>query len=364
MSGTQVLTGLDLPWGSPGGSVELLKDLYLGPSAPLPARTFMLGPDDGPAPGGQARPTLLDVPGKQLNGAGFWSYVERLTRALTRHFPPGEQDVLHLQHLAFGAAPALLRGYPEHPAIALVHGTDLLFAEEFPTQLDVLGQVAAAARTIVVPTAAMADRLRLLTPVEASRIVHVPWGVPDRLLTGPPARTVSREGDLRVLYAGRLTPEKGAAELVTAVSGAPGIRLSMASPLGEFQSLSQAMDTSAVRYLGWLSRPDLWAAFAEHDLLVIPSAKLEAFGLVAVEAQACGLPVAYQAVPGLTDALGDSALPLDFTGAPRRTRDALVRLASDRSALEELRSAGHRNASRFPLSRTAHELGRLTEQLR
>lgn len=125
------------------------------------------------------------------------------------------------------------------------------------------------------------------------------------------------------------------------------------------------MDTSAVRYLGWLSRPDLWAAFAEHDLLVIPSAKLEAFGLVAVEAQACGLPVAYQAVPGLTDALGDSALPLDFTGAPRRTRDALVRLASDRSALEELRSAsttGTRPGSRCPEPHT-NSAG-FTEQLR
>ncbi|MEV5944280.1 glycosyltransferase family 4 protein [Streptomyces sp. NPDC051994] len=364
MSGAKVLTGLDLPWGSPGGSVELLKDLYLGPQAPLAADAFMLGTDAAPTPSSTGLPTLLDVPGKQLSGEGFWSYVDRLTHAITTHFPPDDQDVLHLQHLAFGATPALLRGYPKHPGIALVHGTDLLFAEEFPTQHDVLHEATAAARAIVVPSAAMADRLRLLTPVESDRIVHIPWGVPDHLLAQPPARMASRDGDLRVLYAGRLTAEKGAAELVAAVSGMAGVQLSMAAPADEFRRLSEIMDLSTTRYLGWLSRPDLWAAFAKHDLLVIPSARLEAFGLVAIEAQACGLPVAYQPVPGLADVLGDSALPLDRFADAGRTRDALVRLAADRGALEHLRRAGHRNAARFPLSRTADELAALTSQVR
>ncbi|WP_329462017.1 glycosyltransferase family 4 protein [Streptomyces sp. NBC_01431] len=371
MSAPKVLTGLDLPWGSPGGSVELLKDLYLGPRAPLAANAFMLGTDAStsgrdaaPASCEKGLPALLDVPGKQLSGEGFWSYVDGLTHAITTRFPPVEQDVLHLQHLAFGATPALLRGYPKHPGIALVHGTDLLFAEEFPTQHDVLHEAAAAARAIVVPSAAMADRLRMLTPAESDRIVHIPWGVPDYLLARPPARTASRDGDLRVLYAGRLTAEKGAAELVAAVSGAVGVQLSMAAPADEFRRLSKVMDLSTTRYLGWLSRPDLWTAFAEHDLLVIPSARLEAFGLVAIEAQACGLPVAYQPVPGLTDVLGDSALPLDLFADAGRTRDVLVRLTTDRSALEHLRAAGHRNAARFPLSRTADELAALTCQVR
>ncbi|WP_371679603.1 glycosyltransferase family 4 protein [Streptomyces sp. NBC_01276] len=360
----KILTGLDLPWGSPGGSVELLKDLYLVPDGPLSASdAFMLAPDGVPAPAGTGLPALLDVPGKQLDGEGFWSYVDRLTDALTTRFPPADQDVVHLQHLAFGATPALLRGYPKQPAIALVHGTDLLFAADHPTQADVLREATAAARAVVVPTAAMADQLRLLAPVAPDRVVHIPWGIPDRLLDRPPVRPARRDGDLRVLYAGRLTAEKGAAALVRAVSGTPGVRLSMAAPTAEFRRLSRVLDLSAARYLGWLSRPDLWAAFAEHDLLVIPSARLEAFGLTAVEAQACGLPVAYQPVPGLTDALGDSALPLDILAAPDRARETLAGLAADRSVLDDLRAAGHRNAALFPLSRTARELAALSARL-
>ncbi|WP_328874466.1 glycosyltransferase family 4 protein [Streptomyces sp. NBC_00287] len=363
MSGPRVLTGLDLPWGSPGGSVELLKDLYLDPSGPLTASTFMLVPDGSPPPA-EGVPALLDVPGKQLTGDGFWAYVDRLTDAVTARFPHAEQDVVHLQHLAFGATPALLRGYPKQPAIGLVHGTDLLFAAEYETQGEVLREAVSAARSLVVPTAGMADQLRRLVPeLEDGRIVHIPWGVPDALLAEPPARSRRDDGELRVLYAGRLTAEKGAAELVAALSGVPGLRLSMAAPVAEFRRLAAERDLSAVHHLGWLSRRELWAAFAEHDLLVVPSAKLEAFGLVAVEAQACGLPVAYQPVPGLKDALGDSALPLDLLADPRRALAELTGLRDDPGALEELRRSGFRNAARFPLSRTARELAALSTQV-
>ncbi|MFE9609908.1 glycosyltransferase family 4 protein [Streptomyces sp. NPDC006012] len=366
MSAVRVLTGLDLPWGSPGGSVELLKDLYLDAPGALAANSFMLVPDGPPPPPEDAAelPDLLNVPGKQLEGDGFWAYVERLTQAVTERFPHDEQDVIHLQHLAFGATPALLRGYPKQPSIGLVHGTDLLFAAEYPTQAEVLREAVAAACSLVVPTAGMADQLRRLAPVESSRIVHIPWGVPDALLAKPPVRKERDDGELRVLYAGRLTAEKGAAELVDALDGVAGLRLSMASPEAEYRRLSAVRDVSAVHYLGWLTRKELWAAFAEHDLLVMPSAKLEAFGLVAVEAQACGLPVAYQPVPGLSDALGDSALPLDILADPRRALAELIRLREDQGALDELRRSGFRNAARFPLSRTAQELASLSAQVR
>ncbi|QIJ66067.1 glycosyltransferase family 4 protein [Streptomyces sp. JB150] len=368
MSAVRVLTGLDLPWGSPGGSVELLKDLYLDPSGPLTADTFMLTPDgpapDAPAGRAPALPALLDVPGKQLDGDGFWDYVDRLTVAITTRFAGHEPDVVHLQHLAFGATPALLRGYLGRPAIGLVHGTDLLFAAEHPTQARVLRDAVAAATALVVPTAAMADRLRRLTPVDSGRIVHIPWGVPDTLLARPPARRPRDGGELRVLYAGRLTAEKGAAELAATLHGTPGLRLSMAAPVAEFRRLAAVQDLSGVHHLGWLAREELWAAFAAHDLLVVPSAKLEAFGLVAVEAQACGLPVVYQPVPGLRDALGDSALPLDLLADPRRALAELTRLRDDPAALDELRRSGLRNAARFPLSATARALAALSAQVR
>jgi glycosyltransferase involved in cell wall biosynthesis len=361
-----VLTGIDLPPGSPGGSVELLRDLYLAADRPIPANVFMLadsgGPPWGTASGPDASypgPVALNVPGKQVGGPGFWRYVDDLAEAIGQRFRPEDHHVVHLQHLAFGATPALLRAFPDHPHIALVHGTDLLFAADHPTQREVLREAAAAASVIVVPTAAMADLLRALAPVDPGRIARIPWGVPDHLLTGPRYRPEPGPF-LRLLYAGRLSAEKGAERLIAAVAHLDGVETAVAAPEAQYRAMGSRIDLTGVRYLGWLTRPRLWRAFSQYDLLVVPSTRFEAFGLVAVEAQACGLPVLYQPVPGLAEVLGDTAVAVDLTD-PRNLVDTVAWLRRDRSALADLRAAGRRNAARFPLSRTARELDHLSE---
>ena len=119
---------------------------------------------------------------------------------------------------------------------------------------------------------------------------------------------------------------------------------------------------TGVQYLGWFERRDLWAEFAHHDLLVVPSTELEAFGLVGIEAQACGLPVLYRKVPGLTDTLSDSAIGVpDMT--TRTVSSALTWLSKDHRVLDQAREVGYRNAARFPLSATANALRDLTHQV-
>jgi glycosyltransferase involved in cell wall biosynthesis len=372
-TGPAILTGIDLPAGSPGGSVELLRDLYLGGNPLVPADVFMLaGAGGDTAVGNPRRPgtaVLLDVPGKTLAGPGFWAYVNALAQALRQCFRAGDHGVLHLQHLAFGATPALMLAFPHLPRIALLHGTDLLFAADHPTQHVVLVQATTASDAVVAPTIAMADRLCRTVSNGPRRIEHIPWGVPDHLLSDPPPRPQRPAGGpLRVLYAGRLTAEKGGAELfaqLSAVRGA-GIEVAVAAPPGQYAELSAQLDpghTSGLQFLGWLDRPALWHEFTQHDVLVVPSNRLEAFGLVAIEAQACGLPVLYRRVPGLAEVLGDSAACYDPDESPDALPRALVSLRADPSALADLRRAGHRNALRYPLSGTANALRALSDDV-
>ncbi|PUB26806.1 glycosyltransferase involved in cell wall biosynthesis [Promicromonospora sp. AC04] len=357
----RVATFLDLPAASPGGSVELFRDLYTGTEPLIPARAFML---DAVHNGPSAVPglDLLAVDGKCIDEPGFTQYVTALHRALADVLDPEDVDVLHLQHLTFGATPALLRTLPDHPTIALVHGTDLLFAETHPDQLRVLRDTVRRADAIVVPTSAMADRLRTLAP-DAARVVKIPWGIPDHLLAGPPPRRSSPEGRQRLLYAGRLTPEKGADRLTQALGVATNFTLSIAAPPHEFRALRPALHRAGldVHYLGWLPRPELWKAFADHDALLMPSTTLEAMGLVALEAQACGLPVLYQPVPGLDETLGEAALPTGFTD-PNHVAANLRHLAVSGLA-DDLRAAARANAARFPLSAAAASLSHLGDSL-
>ncbi|MFJ8093124.1 glycosyltransferase family 4 protein [Streptomyces griseofuscus] len=360
-----VATVLDLPFGSAGGSVELFLDLYTGENPLIPARAFMLAPRTEPArlpPGLE----LTAVAGKCLSGSPFTVYVSALRRILAQRIDPSTVDVLHLQHLTFGGTPALIRALPTHPRIALVHGTDLLFAEAHRDQLQVLRETARSADAIVVPTGAMADRLLQLAPTTVRRkITKIPWGIPDHLLTAPPPRpTRHRSGHLRLLYAGRLTAEKGIECLLRAMPVTDGVELSIAAPRHQFHGLTPLLRLLKVhvRYLGWLTRPQLWKAFADHDALVMPSTTLEAMGLVALEAQACGLPVVYQPVPGLNDTFAATGLATDFTNPAVLVQD-LNRLRATPGLLSALQAAGRANAARYPLTTTAASLNALGRQL-
>jgi glycosyltransferase involved in cell wall biosynthesis len=61
----------------------------------------------------------------------------------------------------------------------------------------------------------------------------------------------------------------------------------------------------AVNYLGLLDREELAKVYAAADVFVFPS-KTDTFGLVLLEAMACGVPVAAYPVTGPRDVIGDS----------------------------------------------------------
>jgi glycosyltransferase involved in cell wall biosynthesis len=60
-----------------------------------------------------------------------------------------------------------------------------------------------------------------------------------------------------------------------------------------------------VNYLGVLNQQELAEVYASADVFVFPS-KTDTFGLVLLEAMACGLPVAAYPVTGPLDVLGDN----------------------------------------------------------
>jgi glycosyltransferase involved in cell wall biosynthesis len=100
-------------------------------------------------------------------------------------------------------------------------------------------------------------------------------------------------GALNVLYAGRLTSEKGIWLLADAFLAArrrePRLHLILAGGGPEEQELRARLGDAAT-FLGWLDGDDLPRAYASADVFLFAS-QTDTFGQVVLEAQASGLPV-------------------------------------------------------------------------
>jgi glycosyltransferase involved in cell wall biosynthesis len=111
-----------------------------------------------------------------------------------------------------------------------------------------------------------------------------------------------------------------------------------------------------VRFLGKVSDDDLVAAYRAADVAVAPSIALEGFGLVTLEALACGTPTIASRVGGLPEALD----PLDpsLVVAPKDAKGLASRLrgAFDGTAPLPSRERCREYAATFTWERTAREV--------
>jgi D-inositol-3-phosphate glycosyltransferase len=141
--------------------------------------------------------------------------------------------------------------------------------------------------------------------------------------------------------------------LVVAVVGGPS-----GSGLGKpraLRELAHQLDIAAqVRFVPPVDRATLALWYRAADLVTVPSYS-ESFGLVAVEAQACGTPVVAAAVGGLPYAIGDGGLLIDG----HRTTDwsaGLEGLLGDPGRREILSRRAVEHASQFSWERTTDRL--------
>jgi glycosyltransferase involved in cell wall biosynthesis/predicted metal-dependent phosphoesterase TrpH len=108
-------------------------------------------------------------------------------------------------------------------------------------------------------------------------------------------------GRLNVLYAGRITREKGADLLADAFLDAhsrdPRLHLVLAGGGPEQEHLRERVGEEHTTFLGWLEGIELARAYASADMFLFPSAT-DTFGQVILEAQASGLPVVAVAAGG------------------------------------------------------------------
>jgi glycosyltransferase involved in cell wall biosynthesis len=184
----------------------------------------------------------------------------------------------------------------------------------------------------------------------------------------------SLPGELTVLYAGRLTREKGVELLADAFLRArardPRLHLVLAGGGPEEQALRARLGGEAT-FLGWLDGDALARVYASADVFLFAS-RTDTFGQVILEAQASGLPVLAVAEGGPRTLIDDGRTGLLRPPDPETLASALCELAAApelrrrlaHTALEDVRgrtweqalerlAEGYRRALRAPAGRPA-----------
>ena len=163
---------------------------------------------------------------------------------------------------------------------------------------------------------ALADRPDGLVAISESQAsVHpdVPWTVVHNGLTLDASPFGAKRSDALV-FVGRVTPEKGIVEAIEIAQRAdrPLRIAAKVGPTPKERDFDEAVFQPAlkaaggrVEFLGELSGADRDALFAECHAVVMPGSWPEPFGLVAIEALACGAPVLARRVGGLDEIIRD-----------------------------------------------------------
>jgi glycosyltransferase involved in cell wall biosynthesis len=111
------------------------------------------------------------------------------------------------------------------------------------------------------------------------------------------------------------------------------------------------------------SGPNLPGVLAAADAFAFPSRE-EGFGVVAIEAQATGLPVVASDLPSIHEALAPELRPLCFPpGDDRIAAEHLARVLDDRSLHHRLAAAGRSFAATFSIPAAAQALGAVYDRL-
>ncbi|MEV0326334.1 D-inositol-3-phosphate glycosyltransferase [Micromonospora echinospora] len=306
--------------------------------------------------------------------------------------PPGWYDLIHSHYWLSGQVGWLAKerwGVPlVHTAhtLAKVKNAQLAAGDRPEPKARVIGeeQVVAEADRLVANTRAEArDLIDRYDAVPAWVTVVEPGVDLDRFrpAAGDPvlARRAARrrlglptEGYV-VAFVGRIQPLKAPDVLVRAVAalrardpfladqvtvaivgGPSGSGLDRPTSLIELAGTLGVADR--VRFLPPRTGDDLPALYRAADLVAVPSYN-ESFGLVALEAQACGTPVVAAAVGGLVTAVRDQVSGVLVDGHdPTAWAGTIGQLLPDRPRLAALARGSVRHAAHFSWDRTVHGL--------
>ncbi len=248
-----------------------------------------------------------------------------------------DYDVLHSHYWLSGAAARRLLEAWSVPVVHMAHTLGAMknvVAEKRPEEreterrVEVEREIAAFADALIASTPAEEAQLMELYGAEGGRIHIIPPGVDTERFHPIPADHAKQHVAVctdrsMILFVGRIEPLKGIDTLLQAIARVaerrPGMRRGLCVPIiggradeiHEHEEMARLADLrkdlgieDVVTFLGSKNQDTLQYYYSAAEMVVMPS-DYESFGMVALEAMACGTPVVASDVGGLAFLIKD-----------------------------------------------------------
>lgn len=188
--------------------------------------------------------------------------------------------------------------------------------------------------------------------------------VPARKITvilegGPSPRPRSGPADMTLLYVGKIERTKNVDLLIQAFAGSQLLQdlnaeLVIVGPDGNASGdLAAQFTQPRVRRMGFVSDAELERLYARCRAFVFPSSA-EGFGLVLLEAMACGAPVIAADATSLPEVCGDAAILVPDRDVAR-LRKAMERVCTSDALAADLQTKGYERLKAFSWDQAARQ---------
>jgi len=253
----------------------------------------------------------------------LWPLMPVFATALRRHLRTTRPDVVHAHFWMSGwAATRATRGlaiptFVTFHALGSVKRRHQGSADTSPPERVAVELAVAERATGVVATCRDEVAELAAMGVDLAGVDVVPCGVDVRhfTTTSAPLDDPPRREPHRIVSVGRLVPRKGYATIVEALVDLPGVELVVAgghtvdgqveAEQVRLEALAAALGVAdRVHFIGQVGHFLMPALLCTADVVVC-SPWYEPFGLVPLEAMACGVPVVASAVGGMLDSVAD-----------------------------------------------------------
>ena len=206
-------------------------------------------------------------------------------------------------------------------------------------------------------------------PIPNARIIYTGLDV-NKYLDCEQYRRGNEDSSLSLLYAGRLTSDKGIDTAIDAMTklvfdqGRQGIRLRLVgSGSTDYENylrylVSQANLTDYVTFLGWVAPEEMPMLMHKFDVLILTSIWPEPFARVLTEGMISGLVVVATPTGGTPEIVVDGDNGLLFEPAnPEDLAEKIARLADDPELRRKLAEAGRQTVmERFTMTKMMDDL--------